>query len=187
MPSVREDRHVLGVIAADGQAADHGQKPGLLIPAVDADRILTGVGAVNILPVPGQPHGAGRGQIARLRSAGGGNGLDLLNHRGPFAGLVGEHIDDIFQLVHQIDEAAVVAEPEMPGSRLQVAADRVHLDQLVVPLVKTVDSHLVDAVVHAHDKAAVRGSPGTGHMGAEVALRNAAVALVEHAVHNIPD
>ena len=75
----------------------------------------------------------------------------------------------------------------MPGSRLQVAADRVHLDQLVVPLVKTVDSHLVDAVVHAHDKAAVRGSPGAGHMGAEVALRNAAVALVEHAVHNIPD
>ena len=186
MPLIREYSHILWIFTADRQTADHGEKTGFFIPAVDAHCIFTCIGAVNKFLIRRQPHGAGRCQIARILGGGGGNSLYLLNHRRPVAGFIRINADYILQLMHQIKETSVGAVAEMSWSRLQVAVDGIYLKQPLILVVETVYLYLVRSIVHRQNIPAVRHPSGTGNMRAEVALSHAAVSLVEHLVHNLP-
>ena len=70
---------------------------------------------------------------------------------------------------------------------LQVAVDGIHLDQVLILLIEPVYLYLVCSVVNGKDISAVRHPSGTGNMGAEIALCHAAITLVVHLVHNLPN
>ena len=73
----------------------------------------------------------------------------------------------------------------MSGRRLQLTADGIHLHKLPLLIIKAIDFHLIDAIVHGEHILTIGHPAGAGHMRAEIALRHAAVSLVKYAVHNL--
>ena len=186
MLPIRENSHVLRIFAADRQAADHGKKSCFLIPAVDTYRILSRIGAVNILLIPGHTHRAGCRKIARIF-------VEVVEIVWIFSRLrelcprlISKYINYIFKLVHQIKEASVPAEPEMSGRRFQVAADGVYLNHLLFLIIKAVNLYLIHSVIHTEDVFIVRHPAGACHVRAEITLCHASVSFIIYTVHDPP-
>ena len=60
---IRENRDVFRILATDRQTADQFQKSGLLITFVYTYRIITCIGAEQMLFIGREPDGAGRSQL----------------------------------------------------------------------------------------------------------------------------
>src|SRR5699024_5054135 len=110
--------------SADGQHHPLAKKAGGSVPVIDADAVVTGVGAKDELLAGGEAECGGGVDVAALFSHRG-DLLKELKDRVSGAAVVGVDGQVVFQLRDHIHKTAVRGKPEKAGSRFQLAADHV--------------------------------------------------------------